>query len=299
LSTSGKATPSREDGSYRIPLEAVESGEPASVEFLYESAAEKRRLGWNLDGPRLDLPLMDIRWTLYVLPNRFYHSFGGTLEKVDSASAAQLSGFGAMDYRMTARRRMSEDLQKTKTVMAKGEEYAKQGKQKLAKKSLESAINYSQGQSDLNEDARVQYHNLIQEQAVVGLVDRRNAVRQAQNIQLDQPVAQMRQQSPQEQDEISSKEDISLRMLSEKLLRQQEAAAGVDQAIRVTVPESGLRLEFRRELQVNPDAPMTITYRASSGAGINRLISFGAALSLFLIFRFALLYPARKQGRSG
>ncbi len=160
---------------------------------------------------------------------------------------------------MTAQRRVTEDLQKAKSVMANGEEYAKQGKQKLAKRSLESAINYSHGQSDLNEDARVQYHNLIQEQAVVGLVDRRNAVRQSQNIQLDQPAAQMQQQARLRQAELSSKEDTSLRMLSERLLRQQEAAAGVDQAIRVTVPESGRRLEFKRDLQVEPGAPMTIT----------------------------------------
>ncbi len=281
------AAPSREDGAYRIPLEAVESGEPASVEFLYESAAEKHGFRWNLEGPRLDLPLMDITWTLHVLPNRLYHRFGGTLELVDAGNRQRLSGFEASDYRITAQRRVSEDLQKAKTVMAKGEEYAKQGKQKLAKRSLESAINYSHGQSDLNEDARVQYHNLIQEQAVVGLVDRRNAVRQSQNIQLDQPAPQM-QQARQQQAEISSKEDTSLRMLSERLLRQQEAAAGVDQAIRVTVPESGRRLEFGRDLQVEPDAPMTITYYAAPATGVGRLISAGAMLVFFALFMAAM-----------
>ena len=34
----------------------------------------------RLDGPQLDLPLTDILWTIYVMPNRFYYGFGGTLE---------------------------------------------------------------------------------------------------------------------------------------------------------------------------------------------------------------------------
>lgn len=279
------AAPSREDGRYRIPLEAVEAGEPAAVEFLYASAAAGRRFAQQLDGPQMDLPLSAIRWNIHVLPNRFYFWPGGTLEYVAAGRGAPAPGVDARDYQATAQRRMQADLEKAKNVMAQGELYARQGKQKLAKQSLESAINYSHGQTDLNEDARVQYHNLIQQQAVAGLMDRCHAVRQAQNIQAEQapPPAQPRRPAGAPAG-LSSRENDSLRVVSEKMLRQQEAAAGVDQGIRVTIPEGGCTLEFRRSLQVDPNTPMRVSFRVCPGSGARHVLTAAAFLGLLAAF---------------
>jgi len=293
------AAPSREGALYRIPLEAVEVGEPAAVELLYASHAADRWFLRRLEGPQLDLPLTDILWTVYVMPNRFYYGFGGTLECLDSGRITKVVSFDAQNYRLNTQRQMEADVEKAKNAMALGEQYARQGKQKLANKSLESALTYSQGKADVNEDARVQYHNLIQQQAVVGLVDRRNAVRESQNIQMDQqsmpasqkapagqPVKpQQGQQGGRGQQSLSAKENDSLRILSEKILRQQEAAAGVAQAIRVTLPEHGRKLDFSRSLQVDPNVVMTVDFKSFSGAGARRWLALGFILGLFIIYR--------------
>ncbi|MDD5676979.1 MAG: hypothetical protein PHW60_03180 [Kiritimatiellae bacterium] len=292
------AAPSREGALYRIPLEAVEVDEPASVELLYASHTVDRLLLRRLDGPQLDLPLTDILWTVYVIPNRFYYGFGGTLECLDSGRITKVVSFDTQNYRLNTQRQMDADVEKAKNAMALGEQYARQGKQKLANKSLESALTYSQGKADVNEDARVQYHNLIQQQAVVGLVDRRNAVRESQNIQMEQPslpapdnapggqpVKPQQGQQGRSQQSLSAKENDSLRILSEKILRQQEAAAGVSQAIRVTLPEHGRKLDFARSLQVDPNVVMTVDFKSFSGTGARRWLALGFVLGLLIIYR--------------
>ncbi len=288
------AAPSRDSGLYRIPLEAVDAGEPASVELLYASQAADRWLLRQLEGPQLDLPLTDIRWTVYVMPNRFYYGFDGTLECLDSGKITKEVRFDAQSYRDNNLRQMEADIEKAKSAMAKGEQYARQGKQKLANKSLESALTYSQGKADVNEDARVQYHNLIQQQAVAGLVDRRNAVRESQNIPVDQQPAA--RQGGRVQSALSAKENESLRILSETVLRQQEAAAGVAQAIRVTLPEHGRKLVFGRSLQVDPNVAMTVAFQSFSGVGARRWLALGLVLGLFVIYRVIIgQMRARRQ----
>ena len=177
--------------------------------------------------------------------------------------------------------------------MALGEQYARQGKQKLARQSLESALNYSKGRADVNEDARIQYNNLIQQQAVVGLVGRRNALREGQNIQAEQQSAQAGQALKPAQDagaqaQLSAKENDSLRSLSQKMLWQQEAAAGVAQAIRVTLPEHGRRLDFARSLQVDPNADMAVEFKSFGGAGARRWLWLAFALGFLAAWRFII-----------
>lgn len=270
------AEPERNGSVYNIPLEAVEIGESASVDFVFTGRARDGLLARELKGPKLDLPLTDILWTVYMMPNRFYYGFGGTLEHRNSTRRRQPFSLDAQDYWLNAARQAEAELEKAKSIMALGEEYARQGKQKLAKKSLESAITYSQSKVDFNEDARVQYHNLIQQQAVAGLVDRRNAVRQAQNIQTEQA-------------QTSMQEDTSLRSVSEKILTQQEAAAGVAHAIHVTIPEHGVKLDFHRAMQVEPGAEMDIKFKSLSVAGVRRWLTPVFFIALFFAYRFCFI----------
>lgn len=289
------AAPSKEVTQYRIPLEAVDIGQSASIELLYAGQAFDHLLLRRLEGPQLELPLTDIRWTVYVMPNRYYYGFGGTLECFDSGQSTKMVSFDEDEYRQNNKRQMNNDLEKAKSVMAQGEQYARQGKQKLARQSFESAITLSKGKADINEDARVQYHNLIQNQAVIGMVERRNAVREAQNIQVEQQAApdsmnswageEKPRQRASVQPSLSAKESDSLRTLSEKVLRQQEAAAGVAQAIRVTLPEHGRKLEFERALQVDPNVKMVVDFKSFGDAGARLWLSLVFALGFLVVFR--------------
>ena len=58
-----------------------------------------------------------------------------------------------------------------------GNRLAIEGRQTEAKRALLNACNYSVADPNLNEDARVQLHGLIRQQAIVGLVGRRSRLR--------------------------------------------------------------------------------------------------------------------------
>lgn len=293
------ASPSREGAIYHIPLEATEPGQQALIELMYVGKVGHHWRKLNLEGPKFDLPLANITWTVYALPNRCYAAFGGTLEFVESGPIRAPLTFDARNYRLNMQHQMDADIKKARQVMAEGEQYARQGKQKLAKKSLESAVTYSQGKTDINEDARIQYHNLIKQQALIGLVDRRNAVRQSQNIQQEQSPAQHVRPPPTSEkrsaesqvaavsQSLSAKDSDSLQALTEKMLRQQEAAAGVSQAIRITLPEHGQRLDFRRSLQVNPEDEMNVRFLAY-GRGGGWIMSLGLFALILLGFWLGL-----------
>ncbi len=296
------APPVREDGVFRIPLEAVEPGEPVTVEAVYDSRAGGSWLARRIEGPRVNVPLNDIRWSVYVLPNRFYYGFGGTLECADAGRVLPALGFDEQAYRRNTEREILADAEKAKQIMAQGEQYARQGRQQLAKKSLESAIQYSQGQRDLNEDARVQYRNLIQVNAVSGLVSRRAALRQFQNIQTEpQPNAPPVEQAARPREApapqaLSPQDSDVLRGVSEKMIRQQEAAAGLPQAIRVTIPEHGRRLEFRRTLQIDPQAPMEVAFKAVGVGAAARALAGLAATAAAALAAWALCRGSLYRG---
>jgi hypothetical protein len=64
------------------------------------------------------------------------------------------------------------------------------------------------------------------------------------------------------QQSLTIEENEALDAVTEKIIEQQAAAAGVAQAIKITVPEHGRKLEFFRPIQINPKASVTVEFRA-------------------------------------
>jgi len=292
------ATPAWADGVYRIPLESG-LGKETSVELIYAGQVSSRWFSQRVVGPRLNVPLTKVRWTLYLPPGRHYYGFGGTMRRERDRILPQF--FDAENYKRNNLRQLESNLARAQTVMAEGERYRREGKPELAKKAFQSAINWSQGKDDMNEDARIQYKNLVKQNAIVGLYNRRNAVRQQQNIQMDrqQPAAQGQQRTQeyaqQIEQSLSAADNESLRRVAEKIIDQQTAAAGLDQAITVTVPEHGSRVQFYRELQINPDAEMMVRFRSFRAGFGRRLAGLWPAV---LVFAVAFWLLRRRAGRA-
>jgi hypothetical protein len=200
--------------------------------------------------------------------------------------------FSMREYNDTTRQQQETDKKKAQSVLAQGEQFAREGKQMKAKRAFESAMNYSQGQADINEDARIQYQNLMTMNGMVGLWNRRKQVRQLQNVQEAPGPAQQslqiaqggnydREFAAQVEQSLSVEESDSLRKVAEKILNQQVAAAGVAEAIRVTVPEHGRALRFQRGLQIKPKAEMAVTFRSVSNRLAGRILAPVPGLLLF------------------
>jgi hypothetical protein len=202
--------------------------------------------------------------------------------------------FDQEQYTSDSRRQIETSLQKAKAVMAQGEQYVREGKQKQARQALEAAMNYSQAQADFNEDARIQYRNLVKQQGFVGLVQRRNEMRAHQDILDEQQMQQAKEfrggqftadYASKIEQSLPAEESASLQTLATKILDQQAAAAAVAHAIRITLPEQGTRLVFQRPVQINPNADMSVKFRALDLYPWRRVASLwaGAVLLLGLI----------------
>ena len=244
-------TPLVQGGDLLIPLDAGTAR--SSVEFIYGGTylpRKKDNKQREVDGPKFGLPLTAIEWHLY-LPEKYrYYDFDGSMQYRDDVEKT-IHTYDTSVYTEDARRKSDESLHKAEEVMRLGTEYAREGRHAAAKKAFEAAMYFSQGQDDFNEDARIQYRNLARRQAVAGLVNRRGELKKRTYGQ------------DREEATITTKESEALDQLAERLIDQQAAASQVASTINVSLPVSGKKLEFHRALQIQPFAPMTISYKVA------------------------------------
>lgn len=292
---------SRDGDLYCVPLEAEDGGHLSSVEMIYSGQESGGGLFGRMayTAPSFQgLPLRDIEWEVYARPDYRLFGFGGTMELRREKSAMENARFGTEHYAAWNRQMREETLERAKDTLNAGEAWQRSGQQQKAKQALKEAVNYSQGQSDLNEDARVQFENLIKEQVKIGLVNRRGALRVSNNIisadqqaQPQQPAAFDGNYAPEYvqsmESQLSEKDKQALEVVARKMVEQQAAAAGMLAGIHVTMPQEGRKLVFHRALQIDPMGPVTIVFRGCSVQWMNSVVWGGGAVILFGCFWFA------------
>jgi hypothetical protein len=301
----GKEVSTSRDGElYCIPLEEQSGDQVTSVDMIYAGPAPRRKLNseQKFDAPKfMGLPLNNIEWTFFVPAGMQYYGFGGTLEYA-KGQKEDITPFTADYYERYNDYQKESNLRLARQGLEAGEQLLKAGKQNTAKKALQQALNYSQGQADLNEDARIQLRNLQKQQVKIGLVNRRDAVRWSKNIVDEQQMEQMQgfqdgQYTPEYASKIerrlSEKDNSALEQVANKIIDQQAAAAGVVTAINVTMPEHGKALRFTRAMQVDPDSDLNVTFKSSRGVFTGVLKALWPAALLFFVFWF--LSARRRQ----
>jgi hypothetical protein len=202
----------------------------------------------------------------------------------------------ARSYIEKAELEEARSLELAEAVLKQGERFAREGRQRAAKKAFEAAMNYSMGQDDFNEDARIQYRNLAKQQAIVGLVNRRADLKRSWNVH-EEPAAPAAgleegmwtmEYGEQVAQSLSSKDSDSLDTVAERILDQQAAAAGLAPALRVTLPLRGRQLGFRRTLQITPLADMTVVVKSSAASRRPWFLSLLAAAGVLALYRAGL-----------
>jgi hypothetical protein len=266
-----------------IPLpQGAGSDISVAVDLTYILAppGTRRASVFAFDGPRFDLPLRDISWVFYVPPEYRYHDFEGTLTPDEEwVDGIRVSRYDLKAYQDVNRRLNTADLQKAVSLQERGLRLAREGDQKAARQALEQAYNYSQADRALNEDARVNLRQLLRQQAVVGMVNRRGDVRQADEQSATLQVMPAADRFTQEEAErvqssLSKTDSENLDRITGRMLDIQEAAAAATVQLMVGPPLHGRVLAFRRALQVERDAPMRVSFRAAVPALV-RLRPFG------------------------
>ncbi len=306
LFVNGRAErPLVEGRTYLVPLQAGGSG-PASVECTYGERTAGRGLRHGYEGPRFNLPLADVQWAFYLPPPYRYFGFGGTLLPRRGEEGEEVV-FSVDQYARDNTQLVEQNVKKAEAVMQQGARLARQGRNLEARQALEEAIAYSQGREDLNEDARIQYRNLLRQQAVVGFANRRSALKATLNAAGEDEIRQMRafnegnfdaEYGRQVEQSLGAKESDSLGVLANKLLDQQDAAEAEVHPIRITLPVQGRRFAFHRELQIRPGAPMRVTFRAVPGRLAHAGFSVAAGAGLALLAGAALRLGCGGRGRA-
>ena len=201
--------------------------------------------------------------------------------------------------------RQTELQKRFRTEMAEAEELRKNGNQTLANKKLANARNWAFSQAD-NEDVRIQYRNQLKQQYIVGNLQRRASVRDAQNIQEGYLGEQLAQYNDGNYSDAWATEVVRQNVASDdleiqsaqidRILDQQESAEAVGEAIGVAVPRHGTRLVFKRQSQVDQTAFMEVEFESSSTQLAKKVISYWPILVMLVLFRVVLgmATPARR-----
>jgi hypothetical protein len=264
-----------------LPLETSgPAGVAVPVEIIYVGASGFSRSGGAVEllSPRLDVPLKDARWELFLPPDYEYgHSKGSmTYESADLAAVVQ--DFTGAEYRR-------QEAEKTAAHSSLALDSFRQARSNLALGRFAEAANTldvarQQGARSemaegdlkkLEEDiSRVQSSNLIRAQKDYFTLN---------NARLNSEVA------PQTQTEGAQYDTRVAEQQVRQLKKAQAVVANRAQPLRANLPTRGLRHSFTQVLQTEVDKPLQIRFSArndrETGWGKTGLLLVGGFLGLW------------------
>ncbi len=274
------AVSKEEGGVLCIPLDSVTEGEKAEVSFVWADNPAKGLSGKVvLESPRFpDLPLRDIQWTLYAPEEYTYTLKNEDFDETDGRGSKQYylgSSFDRGRYQSRNKEISQGVLVQAKSSFAQVGKMLESGERGKAQRALKQAIDLSQADASLNEDARVQFENVAVQNAKIGFMNRRDALRASNNI-FEEGVQQQsvmgfndgnfsQEFAQQLEGRLSARDRMALELVSSKIVGQQAAVVEAAQAISVTMPENGPSLVFTRALQTQPGGSMVLELGVSRG----------------------------------
>jgi hypothetical protein len=301
----GEVAVARDNGTVSVPLEQLAAGALTTVAIVFaDRLTDGLRGHVALQAPRFPgLPLRDIRWTLYVPPEYRYHLLKGDF---DTVAAGEIRMFSKVDYetRNSAYNQGNLDLatRNLKSIDA----LLNSGQRVEAQKALQVAVNASQAEQTLNEDARVQFRNVVQQQVKMGLVNRREALRMDNNI-FDEAAPQTQtgfnagnfsqQFVTKVEEQLTQQDRKGLDLVAGKIVDQQAAAAGQATAIHVAMPTHGREMSFYRAMQSQLGGTLQLSFDVRRPPAALALLSFWPVLPGFLLL-WGALRLAMGRGRA-
>ena len=219
-----------------------------------------------------NLPMVDLQWDFFLPPDFRYHGVDGTM-RLREGAGGEVSVFTVSQYSLANKGVAASNLKQAEEVLELGNNFSINGQQMEARAAMQSAIALSQGKQALNEDARIQFRKLVTQQAVVGLVNRRNAIKASRNTANEAELSQLRgfnngnfdlNYQRQLSQNLNDDDNGSLNKMAEKILDQQTAAEVEVNPIQITLPVQGRHLVFFRESQIQPDSATLVSFKVGA-----------------------------------
>ncbi|HCE43766.1 MAG TPA: hypothetical protein DET40_09475 [Lentisphaeria bacterium] len=281
----------QEKGNLLIPLRQGLSGagRDQNIEIIYSLETAKSWSAKNqiYNGPSFNLPLRNVSWNLYLPKDFEYSKFRGTLDYFDREMAG-LTYINLEDYDKGNERYNSENKKNAKAMLNEANRFAASGKKREAFEYFQSASNLSLNDAELNADVKGQWQQVQRDNSIQGLFSRRTAQKKGKSISQDEMANAPVQQAVQTEDlnaikqQLGGTEVTHLQTISDKIFLQQQQAAAVPHPLRLTIPEGGTKLEFRRALEVTPFAPTQISFKAKKNVSWRDFSEVYAGLVIIL-----------------
>jgi hypothetical protein len=295
----------KEKGNMLIPLRQGLSGggRNQNIEIIYSLQADKSWTPrWQIyNGPSFNIPLNNISWNLYLPPDSKYSGYKGTLDYFDRTMAA-IAYVNLEDYDRGYKMFNDENKKNAKVMLSQANKLAASGKKKEAVEYFQNASNMSANDAELNADVKGQWIQMQRDNSIQGLFSRRAVQKKgkAGSIDEDRTAAP---QSAQVEDinvikqQLGGTEISHLQTISDKIFIQQQAAAAVPHPLRLTIPQGGTKLEFRRMHQVTPFAPAQIEFKAAKNMEWRNLSGFlaGIIIAIGLTVLLIIIRPAFRR----
>jgi hypothetical protein len=285
---------SRDGETLNIPLENLTVDRTTTVALIYADRLEGRSLGGSrtLQLPRFpDVPLRNIAWNFYVPPEFGYRFVEGDFDR-PAALVRAVKSFEKSDYDLYNKNWSDSNIDVARSNLKQVGSLLNSGKQKEAQQALQLAVNSSQADATLNEDARIQLRNVAQQQVKMGLVNRREELRLGNNI-FDEQTPQTRagfndgnfnqQFAAQVEGQLSAVDNAALDRVARRFVDQQAAAAGQAAAINIAMPEHGREVSFHRSLQGEKGGALRLVLQFDRPSFLARLLPFWPALVAFVV----------------
>lgn len=301
--------PWREQDRILIPLEQQSRTDKATtVELFYSSrigAPGGRKLDLALLGPKFDLPLENITWQVYLNEKWRLAEWAGTLQLQEEE---RVTTPWLVDVKSYLDNEVVQNRAKTKAaedMLSLGNSLLERGNPQQARQAFQSAFGLSTHDSAFNEDARVQLHNLKLQQALVGLNVRQSvsagesapAPGNLKELRNRKDVAYTQQEAKQIIDASSADDNAAMMRLAERIIQQQDAAVTAPSAIRASIPQQGRLLTFRRSVQMDTTADLSISLRTTAKQAASkglRVVMLGMLFAGFIL----LAWMGRNSNRT-
>lgn len=243
------------------------------VELTYVSLERFPRAKGRVElaSPRLDVPLKNARWDLFLPPDYDYSRFAGTMTHEESfASKLQVYSATEYEHREVARKGARES--DVRLSLERARNMLSSGKLKDANEDFKQAFeNNMAGDAETLKEIevlkreldRAQSSNLIQAQRAYTV----DNFRRANADQVDQPVRQLEEKAAKL---VSYDDEVAERQWN-ALQKAQAVTVAKVQPLRVNLPTRGLRHSFTQVLQTEINKPMTIQFRAANAEHVGWL----------------------------
>ncbi|HYV28119.1 MAG TPA: hypothetical protein VFA77_11335, partial [Candidatus Eisenbacteria bacterium] len=283
--------PSLRAGKLMLPLERSGADDAAvSVSLTYVGAETFPRGKGSVElvSPRLDVPLKNVRWELYLPPDYSYTKFKGSMtHEEDAAPAVQV--YSSQDYFRKEEVAKLARQSEMKSFLSKARKDLASGNVKEANDEFSNAIRNNwnadagtkQELEGLKRDlGRVQGSNLIQSQSRF-TVD--NTSKYGGQLPQQTQAGAAGKPGEQSQQVLQYDAEVAERQWG-ALQRAQEVKVATVRPLRVNLPTRGLRHVFTQVLQTEVQKPMTIQFKANN----EKAVSWTKRVGLGLFGFFAL-----------